>query len=108
LGSSRSMTVFDVLTEYVVFASSIFYLLAVIGMMMLRRRQPLAPRPYRTFGYPVVPLVYVAFYVWFLFEVYRSAPAHANIGLGLIALGIPVYFWWQRRAAPPQAAEAVE
>jgi APA family basic amino acid/polyamine antiporter len=88
-------TVFDILTDYVVFASSIFYALAVIAVLVLRRTRPDLPRPYRTFGYPVVPVVYVLFYCWFLFEVYRGDPRQANVGLGLIALGIPVYLIWQ-------------
>jgi APA family basic amino acid/polyamine antiporter len=88
-------TVFDILTDYVVFASSIFYALAVIAVLVLRRTRPDLPRPYRTFGYPVVPVVYVLFYCWFLFEVYRGDPRQANVGLGLIALGIPVYLVWQ-------------
>jgi APA family basic amino acid/polyamine antiporter len=96
-------TVFDILTDYVVFASSIFYALAVIAVIILRRKRPELPRPYRTLGYPVAPVVYVLFYCWFLFEVYRGDPRQANIGLGLIAVGIPVYFAWQRFAAPGRA-----
>ena len=94
--SFKSTTAFDVLTNYVIFASSIFYMLAVLGVVILRRKYPDLPRPYRTLGYPVVPFAYAAFYAWFLGEVYLGDPAQANIGLGLIALGIPVYFGWQR------------
>jgi APA family basic amino acid/polyamine antiporter len=57
------------------------------------------PRPYRTLGYPLVPIAYALFYCWFLFEVYRSDPRQANIGLALIAIGVPVYFGWQRFTA---------
>ena len=99
--SFKTTTVFDLLSNYVVFASSIFYMLAVIGVLILRRKLPSAPRPYRTLGYPFVPVIYAAFYVWFLFEVYRGEPAQANIGLGLIALGAPVYICWQRFAPRP-------
>jgi basic amino acid/polyamine antiporter, APA family len=88
-------TVFDILTDYVVFASSIFYALTVIAVLVLRRTRPDLPRPYRTLGYPVVPIAYTLFYCWFLYEVYRSDPRQANIGLVLIALGIPVYFGLQ-------------
>jgi APA family basic amino acid/polyamine antiporter len=96
-------SVFDVLTDYVVFASSIFYVLSVIAVIILRRTRPDLPRPYRTLGYPVVPVVYTLFYCWFLFEVYRYNPGQANIGLGLIALGIPVYFGWQILYPPDRA-----
>jgi APA family basic amino acid/polyamine antiporter len=97
--SFQSTTVFDILTNYVVFASSIFYMLSVVGVIILRRKQPELPRPYRTLAYPYVPFLYAAFYAWFLAEVYRGDPVQANIGLGLIALGVPVYFCWQRWSA---------
>jgi APA family basic amino acid/polyamine antiporter len=96
--SFKSTTVFDVLTNCVIFVSSIFYLLTVVGVMILRRKYPDLPRPYRTLGYPYVPVAYAAFYLWFLWEVYAGNPAQANIGLGLIALGIPIYFGYQRWA----------
>ncbi len=89
-------SVFDILTDYVVFASSIFYALVVIAVMILRRTRPELARPYRTFGYPFIPIAYALFYCWFLFEVYRGDPRQANIGLCLIALGIPVFFAWQQ------------
>jgi APA family basic amino acid/polyamine antiporter len=92
-------TVFDILTDYVVFASSIFYVLSVIAVLILRRTRPDLPRPYRTLGYPFVPIAYALFYCWFLFEVYRGDPRQANIGLVLIGLGIPFYFGWQRFVA---------
>ncbi len=101
-------TVFDVLTDYVVFASSIFYALSVVAVLILRRKRPDLPRPYRTFGYPFVPVAYVLFYCWFLFEVYRGDPHQANIGLGLIALGIPVYFLYQALAPAGRAQEPGE
>ncbi len=96
----RRKSVFDLLSEYVVFASSIFYMLAVVGVLVLRRRLPDAARPYRVLGYPGVPLFYAAFYAWFLFEVYRGQPEQSTIGLGLIALGLPVFVCWQRFARP--------
>ncbi len=104
--SFGKLTVFDVLTDYVVFASSIFYALAVIAVMILRRTRPDLPRPYRTLGYPVVPVVYAIFYCWFLFEVYRGDPERANIGLGLIALGLPFYFAYQRFAPTTEESAA--
>jgi APA family basic amino acid/polyamine antiporter len=100
------LTVFDVLTDYVVFASSIFYMLSVIAVLILRRTRPDLPRPYRTLGYPVVPVVYAIFYCWFLFEVYRGDPERANIGLGLIALGLPFYIAYQRFAPTTEESAA--
>jgi len=92
-------TVFDLLTDYVIFSSSIFFMLTVLSVFVLRRLHPDWERPYRTWGYPVVPLVYVLFYVWFLFNVYQQKPTEANIGLGLIALGLPLYYAWRAWAA---------
>ncbi len=57
---------FDVLTDYCVFGGSLFYLAGVIAVFVLRRKRPDAERPYRTWGYPLVPLVFVVFYVAFL------------------------------------------
>jgi APA family basic amino acid/polyamine antiporter len=101
-------TVFDILTNYVVFASSIFYALAVIAVLILRRTRPDLPRPYRTLGYPVVPIVYTLFYCWFLYEVYRGDPRQANIGLVLIALGIPAYFLFQSLTPAERAKDLGE
>ena len=97
-------TVFGFLTEFVVFSGSLFYALAVFAVVVLRRRRPDLPRSYRTPGYPLVPIAYVAFYAWFLYYVYFDAFVLANIGLGLVVLGIPVYFAWQAwgaKAEPP-------
>ncbi len=88
-------TIFDLLTNYVIFSSSIFFMLTVLSVFVLRWKHPDWERPYRTWGYPVVPFVYVAFYGWFLVNVYKSEPTEANIGLGLIALGLPIYYGWR-------------
>lgn len=88
-------SIFHMLTDFVIFAASIFYVLAVIAVLILRRKHPEWPRSYRTLGYPVVPLVYVGFYSWFLWQVYLGKAFEANAGLLLIACGIPVFYAWQ-------------
>jgi APA family basic amino acid/polyamine antiporter len=88
-------TIFAMLTDFVIFAASLFYVLGVAAVIVLRRKHPDWNRPYRTWGYPVVPLIFLAFYAWFLFEVYRGKPFEANAGLVLIGLGIPAYYSWQ-------------
>jgi len=101
-GAHRPQTisgVFEMLTNLVVFSASIFYVLAVAAVLILRRRHPDWERPYRTFGYPVIPLAYLAFYVWFLYYVYRGKPAAANIGIVLILAGLPCFYLWKRWAA---------
>ena len=88
-------SIFHMLTDFVIFAASIFYVLAVIGVLVLRRKHPEWPRSYRTLGYPVVPLLYVGFYTWFLGQVYLGKTFEANAGLLLIACGLPAFYGWQ-------------
>lgn len=95
----RERTIFDMLTDYVVFSASIFYMLAVLAVIVLRVKHPDWDRPYRTLGYPLVPLLYAAFYSWFLFQIYLGNSTEAQIGLGLIAAGIPFYLGWKLWAA---------
>lgn len=89
-------SVFSMLTNYAVFSAGIFYVLGVAAVVVLRRKQPDWPRPFRTLGFPLVPLVFVAAYLWFLSRVYLDRPWEAHVGIGLIAVGIPVYLVWQR------------
>ncbi len=101
--SSTSM--FELLSNFVVFAASIFYVLGVLAVPVLRWKQPDRARPYRTWGYPIVPLVFLAVYAWFLREVYLSRPVEAHIGLLLIACGIPVYLAFAARSSDRNRCE---
>ncbi len=96
----QGKSLFDMLTDYIVFSASIFYVSAVLAVIVLRKTQPQLQRPYRTLGYPAVPALYGLFYAWFLFQIFRAKPGEAVIGLGLIAIGWPVYLWWNRSTAP--------
>ncbi len=89
--------VFGLLTNLAVFGNSIFYLLAVFAVIILRRRQPARDRPYRTLGYPWPPLVFVLCYACFLPSIFVARPLESGFGLGVIALGIPVFFIWNSR-----------
>lgn len=95
----QQTTVFEMLTNFVIFSASIFYMLSVLAVILLRLRHPDWERPYRTWGYPIVPVAYLTFYVWFLWQVFWKQPFEAVSGLGLIAVGLPVYFAWQAWAA---------
>ena len=100
-----NVQLFDILTEWTVFGGSIFYFSAVVAVFMLRWQRPDAARPYRTWGYPVVPAMFLVFYVFLLASMYWARPVDRLIGLGLIALGAVVYFIWGQRAPaaePPQ------
>jgi APA family basic amino acid/polyamine antiporter len=90
---------FDHLTDFVIFGASIFYMMAVAAVFVLRRKFPDKPRPYRTWGYPFVPLMFVLVYVWLLTTTLFAMPGSSGIGLALIALGIPAFYFWNRQGS---------
>ncbi len=90
---------YDRLLTYVTFASLGFNALTVVGLFVLRRKRPSAPRPYRTWGYPVTPAIYLAGALFFLLYIFLGDPRDACAGLGLVALGFPAYWWLRKRAA---------
>lgn len=100
--SLRNDSTFDLLTNMVIFSLSLFYALAVLAVVVLRVREPLRPRPYRAWGYPVVPVVFLAVYVWFLWQIYVSNPLESRAGLGCLLLGVPAFFVYRasRKDAP--------
>ncbi|MBX2991543.1 MAG: amino acid permease [Bacteroidetes bacterium] len=88
---------FNELISYVVFTDWIFFGLAAASVFIFRRTRPNAERPYRTFGYPVTPLFFIALAAWFVFNTFIEKPEQAIAGLGFLALGIPVYYFWRRQ-----------
>jgi APA family basic amino acid/polyamine antiporter len=96
---------FNLMSEWTVFGGSIFYFSAVAAVFVLRVRRPDAERPYRTWGYPIVPIIFLAFYAFLLVAMLLENPGHRLVGLGLIALGAVVYFALAKRGpAAPRAA----
>ena len=95
---------YESLADYAMFALWIFYGLMILGLMILRRTRPELPRPYRMWGYPVTPLLFLAVTLWFLFNTLLTRPGPALAGLAFIATGFPVYFLWRHRAGVPSAA----
>ena len=87
---------FDTLTDYAVFAMLLFVALATSSVFIFRRRRPDAERPYRTWGYPVVPLLFLLVAGWLLVNTLLTAPTRSFAGLFLMALGLPFYFYWSR------------
>jgi APA family basic amino acid/polyamine antiporter len=87
---------YEQLFTYVMFASILFNVAAGAAVFRLRRRRPDHPRPYRTWGYPVVPLVFVAGSLAFVLNTLVERPVESLTGLGLLALGVPAYRYWQR------------
>ena len=86
------------LLDYVVFAVLVFYILTIVGIFVLRRTRPDAPRPYKAFGYPVLPLIYIAVAIFIDIVLLRYKPQFTWPGLIIVLLGIPVYFAWSKRS----------
>jgi basic amino acid/polyamine antiporter, APA family len=91
---------YDRLLTYVTFASLAFNALTVVGLFVLRRKRPDAERPYRAWGYPFTPAVYLVGALFFLLYIFLGDPKDSCAGLGLVALGFPAYWWLRRRNAP--------
>jgi APA family basic amino acid/polyamine antiporter len=92
------------LLDYVISAALIFYILTIIGIFLLRRKQPDVERPYRAFGYPIVPALYVvgASVILVVLFVYQTATTWP--GLIIVLTGVPVYFLWKPRRDNSQLA----
>jgi APA family basic amino acid/polyamine antiporter len=88
---------YNELLDYVIFAVVLFYILTIAGIFRLRQTRPEAPRPYRAWGYPVVPLLYIAFASFVELALLAHKPLRSFAGLSIVAIGIPVYFLWRRR-----------
>ena len=97
---------YESLTDYAMFAMWLSYGLMVLGLMILRRTRPELKRPYRMWGYPVTPILFLAVAIWFLGNTLITRPGPALAGLGFIAAGIPVYFFWRKSAKPVELAQA--
>ena len=87
------------LLEYIIPADLVMYAVMVIAVIVLRRRRPADARPYRTWGYPLVPLIYVALALVLVVDLGYLAPRTSGIGYLIVASGVPVYLLWRRRAA---------
>ncbi len=86
---------FNALLDYVIFAALLFYALTVAGLFVLRRTQPNAERPYRTWGYPVVPALYIFMCLAVMLDLLIVKPLYTWPGLLIVASGVPVYFVWR-------------
>ena len=87
------------LLDYIIFAELVFYILTITGLFVLRVKRPNAPRPYKTWGYPVLPALYIVMAAWICLVLLRYKPQYTWPGLILVLLGIPVYLFWSRRSA---------
>jgi len=88
------------LLDYVVFAVMIFYILTIVGLFILRIKRPDAERPYKAFGYPVLPAIYIVFAIAFCIDLLIYKPDYTWPGMIIVLLGIPVYLIMKKYIKP--------
>lgn len=93
---------FDTLTDYVVFAMWIFYALITGSIFIYRRKYPHLERPYRAWGYPVVPIIFLFVAAWLLYRTIVDSPGQSLTGIAIIAAGLPFYFYFSRTFTPTE------
>src|SRR5437667_939583 len=91
--------VYTQLLEYIVSADLLFYLLLVGAVIVLRNKSPQTERSYRTWGYPIVPLISILLAGLLIVDLAWLAPATSGIGIAIVLTGVPVYFSWRRRVS---------
>lgn len=87
---------FDQLTDMIIFSVFLYYGATTLGVFILRRKMPDAPRPYKVWGYPVVPAIVILFCAILFVNTIFSRPREAAIGAVLMLTGVPFYFWFKR------------
>lgn len=90
---------YGALLDYVVFAVLIFYILTIIGLFILRKTRPDAERPYKAFGYPLIPAIYIAAATVISLVLLFYKPQTSLPGLAIVLTGVPVYFIWKSLSA---------
>jgi APA family basic amino acid/polyamine antiporter len=95
---------YEQLYTYVIFCGVLFHVLTGAAVFVLRRSRPDAPRPYRVWGYPVVPALFILGSALLVVNTLRERPLESGIGLGFLLAGLPAYIWFRRRSAAPPSA----
>ena len=90
---------YEELYTLVIFPSWILYAMATASVIVLRKTRPDLPRPYKTIGYPVVPVLFVLVAVALILSTLFKSPRESILGLGIIAAGLPFYWRWRRNPA---------
>jgi basic amino acid/polyamine antiporter, APA family len=89
---------YEQLGTYVIFAVFVFHAATGAAIFVLRRKRPEWPRPYRAWGYPWTPLIFIVTALAFVFNTLVERPIESLWGLGIVVLGVPAYAWWRRRS----------
>ncbi len=87
---------YDQITSYVVFGSWGFYAMTALSVIVLRKKLPHAERPYKAWGYPYATLLFVAIASWFIYNTLVEDTRNAVIGIVLLLVSLPFYFYWTR------------
>jgi len=80
----------------VIFAVLLFYIFTIGGVFILRKKQPNASRPYKTWGYPVLPALYIILAIWVCISLLKYKPEYTYPGLIIVLIGVPIYFVLKR------------
>jgi basic amino acid/polyamine antiporter, APA family len=94
---------FDTLTDYVIFGSWLFYALVTSSVFIYRRKYPDLPRPYRAWGYPVIPVIFLLVAGWLIVSTLITTPKQSFAGVALIILGLPVYYYLTKKGGDVSA-----
>lgn len=97
---------FDDLYNFVIFGSWILYLLTAVSVFVLRKRKPDMIRPYRVIGYPIVPVLFILVAIVLLWNELQIRPRESLMGLGLMASGIPFFWYWNSRKTSTENANS--
>ncbi|MEN3369842.1 MAG: basic amino acid/polyamine antiporter, family, partial [Verrucomicrobiota bacterium] len=98
-GAVKYGNLYGNLLDYVISAALIFYILTIIGIFVLRRKRPDAERPYKAFGYPIVPALYIVGASVILVVLFMYQTATTWPGLIIVLSGVPIYFLWRKSSA---------
>jgi len=88
---------FEQLFTYVIFVAIIFWIGAALSLYALRKKYPNLPRPYKTWGYPITPAIFILVSLGILVNTLIESPLESLSGLGFVAIGIPIYYYWKHK-----------
>jgi basic amino acid/polyamine antiporter, APA family len=88
---------FDQLTDMIIFAVFVFYGATALGVFILRKKMPDAPRPYKVWGYPIVPAIVILISAGLFINTIYTRPVEATYGLILMLTGLPMWYWFNRK-----------